>query len=111
MKCVIVAGASRGIGFDTALAFGHAGYKVYATMRNVAMTNNLRQIISGEPLNITMPKMDVDSDESDSTCINTILQENDSLDVLVNNAGIERHAAIRTRLGLMHCHFYIGGRR
>ncbi len=34
MPSVIVTGTSKGIGYETALAFGRAGYKVFATMRN-----------------------------------------------------------------------------
>ena len=34
MKSVIVTGTSKGIGLETALAFGRAGYKVFATLRN-----------------------------------------------------------------------------
>ena len=34
MKSVIVTGTSKGIGLETALAFGRAGHKVFATMRN-----------------------------------------------------------------------------
>jgi len=38
--------------------------------------------------------MDVDSDESVQQCIDGILKENGSIDVLVNNAGIEYHGSI-----------------
>jgi NAD(P)-dependent dehydrogenase (short-subunit alcohol dehydrogenase family) len=38
--------------------------------------------------------MDVDSDESVKQGIDDILQENGPVDVLVNNAGIERHSSI-----------------
>ena len=38
--------------------------------------------------------MDVDSDESVKQCMDAILQENGSIDVLVNNAGIECHGSI-----------------
>tara|TARA_R110000787_G_scaffold85049_3_gene181843 strand:+ start:824 stop:952 length:129 start_codon:yes stop_codon:yes gene_type:complete len=34
MKTILIKGTSKGIGLDTALAFGLAGYKVYATMRS-----------------------------------------------------------------------------
>ncbi|TMI88196.1 MAG: SDR family NAD(P)-dependent oxidoreductase, partial [Bacteroidetes bacterium] len=34
MRSVIITGANKGIGYDTALAFARAGYKVFATMRN-----------------------------------------------------------------------------
>lgn len=32
MKTVLITGTSRGIGIETALAFGRAGHKVFATM-------------------------------------------------------------------------------
>jgi NAD(P)-dependent dehydrogenase (short-subunit alcohol dehydrogenase family) len=38
--------------------------------------------------------MDVDADESVKQCIDGILRGNGSIDVLVNNAGIERHGSI-----------------
>ena len=94
MKSVIITGANRGIGYDTALAFGRAGYKVYATMRNPETATELKQKMEQESLAIIISKMDVDSDESVNQCIAAILQENGSVDVLVNNAGIERHNSV-----------------
>jgi NAD(P)-dependent dehydrogenase (short-subunit alcohol dehydrogenase family) len=43
MKSVIITGTSKGIGLETALAFAKAGYKVYATMRNLKMAPALQQ--------------------------------------------------------------------
>ena len=92
MKSVIITGASRGIGLETALAFGHAGYKVFATMRNPEGAPDLEKIIKKESLAITISAMDVDSDKSVKTAIDTILQANGPVDVLVNNAGTNRPA-------------------
>jgi NAD(P)-dependent dehydrogenase (short-subunit alcohol dehydrogenase family) len=94
MKSVIITGANRGIGYETALAFGRAGYKVFATMRNPETAADLKQKIKEESLTIIISKMDVDSDESVKHCIDDILQANGPVDVLVNNAGIERHSSI-----------------
>jgi len=94
MKSVIITGANRGIGYETTLAFGRAGYKVFATMRNPETATTLKQKIEQESLPIIISKMDVDSDESVKDCISNILQENGPVDVLVNNAGIERHSSI-----------------
>jgi len=94
MKSVIITGANRGIGLETALAFGRAGYKVYATMRNLKSGTDLKQKIQDESLPVEIMELDVDSDESVAHCIGTILQENGPIDVLVNNAGIERHSTI-----------------
>ena len=91
---VIVTGTSKGIGLETALTFGRAGYKVYATMRNPEQNPLLSEIAQKESLPISILKMDVDSDESVKHCIHEISKEVDSIDVLVNNAGIERHGSV-----------------
>ncbi len=94
MKSVIITGANRGIGLDATLAFARAGYKVFATMRNPEKAEVLKNKLKEESLNITLTAMDVDSDASVKYAIDSILQENGAVDVLVNNAGIERHGSI-----------------
>ena len=94
MKTVLITGTSKGIGLETALTFGRAGYKVFATMRNPEAASDIKQKIETESLDITISKMDVDSDASVKQCIDAIMQKVGSVDVLVNNAGIERHGSI-----------------
>lgn len=94
MKTALITGTSKGIGLETALAFGRAGYKVFATMRNPAKADDFRQRIQSESLDIHISEMDVDSDVSVKKCIKDIFQKNGQIDVLVNNAGIERHGSI-----------------
>ncbi|MBK5213305.1 MAG: SDR family oxidoreductase [Flavobacteriaceae bacterium] len=94
MKTVLITGTSKGIGLETALAFGREGYKVFATMRNPDGASDFKQKIKDESLDITISKMDVDSDASVKKCMDDIIQKNSSVDVLVNNAGIERHGSI-----------------
>ena len=94
MKSVLITGSNRGIGFETVLSFARAGYKVFATMRNLEAGNTLQQRAAGESLPISIHQMDVDADESVKQCIETILKEHGKIDVLVNNAGIERHGSI-----------------
>ncbi len=94
MKSVIVTGANGGIGIEIALAFARAGYKVFATMRNPDNAIALQQKIKDESLSISMSAMDVNSDASVKESMDTILQQNGPIDVLVNNAGIERHGSV-----------------
>jgi NAD(P)-dependent dehydrogenase (short-subunit alcohol dehydrogenase family) len=88
MASVLITGTSRGIGLETALAFGRAGHKVYATMRNPSQSPQLAETAAREKLPITVSVMDVDSDQSVSDGIAAILK-NGPVDVLVNNAGVE----------------------
>ena len=88
MATVLVTGTSKGIGFETALAFARAGHHVFATMRDPARAPKLAEVTASEALSITISQMDVDSDESVRKGIAEVLA-NCHLDVLVNNAGLE----------------------
>ena len=94
MKTAVITGANRGIGLDTTIAFARAGYKVYATMRNPKGATVLKELIISESLRISMMQMDVNDDDSVINCLNQIQDESGAIDVIVNNAGIERHGAI-----------------
>ena len=89
MASVLITGTSKGIGLETALAFGRAGHQVYATMRNPSQSPLLAETAAAENLPITISKMDVDSDQSVSNGIAAILKSNGPIDILVNNAGVE----------------------
>lgn len=90
---VLITGTSKGIGFETALAFARAGYRVYATMRNPSASPALAEAATQEKLPIAISAMDVDSDQSVCEAIATILKDA-SIDVLVNNAGVEAAGAV-----------------
>ena len=93
MASVLITGTSKGIGFETALAFARAGHNVYATMRNPSQSD-LAQTAAQEKLPISVSIMDVDSDQSVREGISKIQNDHGPIDVLVNNAGIERAGAV-----------------
>ncbi|MBV8631244.1 MAG: SDR family oxidoreductase [Silvibacterium sp.] len=94
MASVLITGTSKGIGFETALAFARAGHHVYATMRNPVKFPLLAETAGRENLPITVSQMDVDSDDSVSNAIAAVLTEAGSIDVLVNNAGVEGNGSV-----------------
>ena len=94
MSKVLITGTSSGIGFETAILLGRAGHTVYATMRNLERGAALREVIEREQLPISIVKMDVDSDESVDAATSAIRAQTGCIDVLVNNAGIERTGSI-----------------
>jgi NAD(P)-dependent dehydrogenase (short-subunit alcohol dehydrogenase family) len=94
MASVLITGTSKGIGFETALAFGRAGYSVYATMRNPSLSPELAETAAQEKLRIAVSVMDVDSDQSVREGITQIRKDHGPIDVLVNNAGVERLGSV-----------------
>jgi len=94
MAHVLITGSSSGIGFATALAFGRAGHKVAATMRTPNAAPDLADIAAREKLTISVFSMDVDSDASVASGIDRVVKEAGPIDVLVNNAGIERTGSV-----------------
>jgi NAD(P)-dependent dehydrogenase (short-subunit alcohol dehydrogenase family) len=85
MANVLITGTSSGIGLASALELGRAGHRVFAAMRNPARAPEIGD------LPISILKMDVDSDQSVADCFGALTED---IDVLVNNAGIERHGSI-----------------
>jgi NAD(P)-dependent dehydrogenase (short-subunit alcohol dehydrogenase family) len=94
MANILVTGTSKGIGLVTALTLARAGHTVYATMRNPAGAPELAATAAAEKLPLDISAMDVDSDESVSAGVAEIARAAGQIDVLVNNAGIERNGAI-----------------
>jgi NAD(P)-dependent dehydrogenase (short-subunit alcohol dehydrogenase family) len=77
-KVAIVTGASSGIGKATAERLAKAGYKVYGTSRRWA---------GAEQRSFALLTLDVTSDASVAAAVNTVLQAEGRVDLLVNNAG------------------------
>jgi NAD(P)-dependent dehydrogenase (short-subunit alcohol dehydrogenase family) len=94
MATVLITGTSQGIGLATALELGRAGHTVYATMRNPARAPELGAQVSKEGLTVSILTMDVDSDRSVEDCFAAIHGQGKNIDVLINNAGIERHGSV-----------------
>ncbi len=86
-KVAVVTGTSSGIGFETALALARDGYYTYATMRNTAKGDKLKELSSKESLKINVLELDVDNENSAKAAIKHILDQKQRIDVLVNNAG------------------------
>jgi NAD(P)-dependent dehydrogenase (short-subunit alcohol dehydrogenase family) len=88
MAVVLVTGCRSGIGYETALAFGRRGDRVYATMRDPSRGGRLADAAKQESLSIIIDQLDVMVPASAQRAVEKVFAEAGCLDVLVNNAGI-----------------------
>ena len=86
-KVAVVTGTSSGIGFETALALAREGYYTYATMRDTAKSDKIKELGKKDNLKISVLELDVDDESSVKNAIRKILDQKQRIDILVNNAG------------------------
>ncbi|KAJ8030302.1 Retinol dehydrogenase 8 [Holothuria leucospilota] len=89
-KKIVITGCSSGIGLATAILLAKEnGLKVIATMRNLQKCGDIEKA-AGESLNksLFIKKLDVSKEDSIVNFTRNILEEEGSIDVLINNAGI-----------------------
>lgn len=87
-KVILLTGASSGIGYDTATRLARQGHKVYGAARRIDKMQPLKE------LGVTPIKMDVTDDASMIAGVNTVLETEGRIDVLVNNAGYGYFGAV-----------------
>jgi NAD(P)-dependent dehydrogenase (short-subunit alcohol dehydrogenase family) len=89
MKTVLITGANKSIGFETARQLLQQGYYVYLGCRNKQKGQQAVNQLQSEGLKQVEPvEIDVDNIESIQAARTTLGQKIQSLDVLINNAGI-----------------------
>jgi len=86
-KNVLITGTSSGVGFESAILFAKNNYKVYATMRNLSKADKLKKKIEESQLNIELLPLDVTKIDTIKTAVNTIIEKDGKIDILINNAG------------------------
>jgi NAD(P)-dependent dehydrogenase (short-subunit alcohol dehydrogenase family) len=91
-KTIVVTGASSGFGRLTANALAHAGYTVYASMRetkgrNAPQVADVEKFATDNRVDLRAIELDVSSQESVDAGIAQIIATHGRLDVIVHNAG------------------------
>jgi len=91
-QVVLITGASSGFGRLIAETLARKNYQVFATMRNVNGKNagaaqELRELAKRESLWLRAIELDVTDDSSVERAVQAAMDEAESIDVLVNNAG------------------------
>lgn len=85
MKIVLITGANRGIGWQTAHELSGKGYRVYLGTRDAKANGETVEDIKGEAFWITI---DVSDSDGIGEAAKWLTQQESALDVLINNAGI-----------------------
>ena len=95
-KCVLITGASRGIGRAIALAFAREGYNVGINYINnhTAATYCLNEV-SGFGVDAEIFKCDVSDSNNAEKLISDFIARFGKVDVLINNAGVSKIAPIQ----------------
>lgn len=89
-KVIIITGASSGIGFDSAMALARQGHRVYAAARRTNLMEPLRQY------GVRVLELDVTREESIRACVDTVMENEGRIDVVVNNAGYGYFGPVET---------------
>ncbi len=88
-KTVVVTGGTRGIGTATVEAFLESGARVYATGTDLQVLNELNESAKSKTKPVEYLYLDFTLPDSVSECLG-ILSKLDRIDVLVNNAGVNK---------------------
>jgi NADP-dependent 3-hydroxy acid dehydrogenase YdfG len=85
-KVVLITGISSGFGKETASLLAKAGHTVYGTVRKA---------VGSDPL-VKELLMDLTDGKSIKAAVETVLQNEGRIDVLINNAGMHTGGPIET---------------
>ena len=88
-RIAVVTGSSSGIGLLTAVELARNGYRVMATMRNLANSGRLEEAAQKANVRdrIYVLRLDITEFDSLPVAVEEILRSHDRIDLLVNNAG------------------------
>jgi NAD(P)-dependent dehydrogenase (short-subunit alcohol dehydrogenase family) len=86
-KVVLITGTSTGLGLSTSIIFAKKGFKVYATMRNLAKQDLLLEAAKNANVVVHVEQLDVTDTSSIEICVGKIIAAEGKIDILINNAG------------------------
>lgn len=86
-KTVLITGTSSGLGISLAIQAAKHGHNVYATMRNLNKKTALNDAAQAAGVKLNILRLDVQETDSITTVVNTIMDREGQIDVLINNAG------------------------
>ncbi|MYD10922.1 MAG: SDR family oxidoreductase [Chloroflexi bacterium] len=89
MQNILITGANRGIGYALVEEYlSQSDARVYATCRNPDDAAALNALADANPDRLRILQLDVDDEASIARAVGAVAYDTDSLDVLINNAGV-----------------------
>ncbi len=87
-RTVLITGANRGLGLETARQMGKLGYHVYLGVRDLAKGESVAADLAKEGIESEAVLLDMANPATIAPAIERIAAKSGSLDALVNNAGV-----------------------
>ncbi|WP_329583134.1 SDR family oxidoreductase [Streptomyces sp. NBC_01361] len=84
---VLITGANKGLGFETARRLGEQGWTVFLGSRDEGRGRAAADKLADGGAKVVMVPLDVTSEESVADAVRLVREHTDRLDVLINNAG------------------------
>jgi len=94
-KVVVITGASSGIGKALAYEYADKGYRVVLGARNLEKLQEIQKDLSQKGCEAFVVKTDVSNEEDCKNLIEQTVEKYQSIDILINNAGISMKALFK----------------
>jgi len=99
MEKILITGANRGVGFEITRQYLQAGnIHIIATCRNPDTATELQALAQQHPNHLDVVQLDINDSKSIEASMQAVEGVVESLDVLINNAGINPRGETHSRL-------------
>ena len=87
-KTALITGANKSIGFETSRQLGRLGYRIWLGSRDAERGRDAAERLAAEGSDVRPIEIDVTDDASVAAAAARVRDQDGSLDLLINNAGI-----------------------
>lgn len=88
MKTILITGANRGLGYEFTRQYLESGNMVIATCRNPEKASALQELHTNYKDTLSILQLEVTSEEAITGTVDKAAQRSDTIDILINNAGV-----------------------